>query len=80
MQRIDKVDKGVRYSRRRIGTVYPWDDMDIDDSFFVPFRPGETAKNARGRIASAASSAARSRGTRYTLRTRDDGVRVWRVE
>lgn len=51
---------------------YPWADMQIGDSFFVP---GITSAP----IQSAKTYAQRKFGRVFTARSVKDGVRVWRI-
>lgn len=60
-----------RYSRAQ----YPWDSMRVGDSFFVP---GEKRESMA--VRSAARYRAAKTGERYTVRKKDNGVRVWRVK
>ena len=58
---------------------YPWDDMDVGDSFFVPVRPGETELELQTSMGSNASHTGAKRGTKYRVIQETGGVRVWRV-
>ncbi len=65
-----KIDKGIPVPARH--NRYPWDRMKIGDSFFV--------KNAdKHNVSSAASLRGRHYGEKYTCRSIDGGVRVWRI-
>ncbi len=58
-------------------SVYPFAEMEPGDSFFVPHRTAKslgsvvTARNRRGKKDGS--------GKRFSARTVDGGVRVWRV-
>ena len=52
---------------------YPWIEMNIGDSFFVP---GRKIESFSGQVV----SASKRFGTKYTCRTEDNGVRVWRIK
>lgn len=56
---------------------YPWEQMDIGDSFFVP-------EPDAGAVRSAASAARKRLSTRYKCSKRVEdgvaGIRVWRIE
>ena len=57
---------------------YPFADMKVGDSFFVP--SSDTFRETRLRVASAASYyGLRHPGIKFSLRKTDDGIRVWRV-
>ena len=61
--------------------TYPWREMEVGDSFFVPF--GHASLDAfriRGSVSAAANAAARILGVKFATRKQADGVRVWRVE
>ena len=60
------------------GPIYPFHDMKVGDSFFVPDPPD----GQRNRIYSSAYGQRRTSGgkVRYTCRLESGGVRVWRVE
>ena len=53
---------------------YPWRSMAVGDSFFVP---GMTTASIAGSVHSAYK---RLPGWKFTSRTVDGGVRVWRIE
>jgi hypothetical protein len=54
---------------------YPFRELEVGQSFFVP-------DGKKNRIASAASSIAKriGNGTKFTLRSVDGGIRVWRIK
>ena len=52
---------------------YPWTQMEVGDSFFIP--DGDKRK-----VAGAASHAARRLGKRFIVRSVEGGVRIWRSE
>lgn len=62
-------------------STYPLADMNVGDSFLVPFN-GDTAKKVTQRLHSAVSQFQR-RNTdsdrRFTVRAEATGVRVWRI-
>jgi hypothetical protein len=75
-----KIEKGVpvvRYGRVR-GFKYPFRDMDVGDSFLVPF--GEDESLTRSRLSSAiAGFNVRNAPKRFTSSKQSDGFRVWRI-
>jgi len=78
-----KVDKGIPIPKPRQGTGsgYPWDDMKVGDSFFIP-NDAENMNNVAHQ--NKLSSAARSRrmnhpNEKYTVRAVKGGTRVWRI-
>lgn len=52
--------------------IYPFELMEVGDSFLVPAELRETAK-------SSAYSWASRKGVKFAVRTSRDGVRVWRT-
>jgi hypothetical protein len=58
---------------------YPFAEMRKGDSFLVAFND-ETPAKLRALLATAANMWARKSGGKFTVRTLDTGVRVWRVE
>lgn len=68
------VERGIPLPKRTGGRPqkYPWNEMQVGDSFFVPdgkIKMLSAATNFRTQIS----------GHRYTLRSVEGGVRVWRV-
>lgn len=60
--------------------IYPFADMEVGDSFIVPFED-RTPKNVmRHRISSAAMHRKKTHGGNFTVRTTNDGIAVWRTE
>ena len=73
-----EIEKGMpipEIQRPRRPINYPWKEMQIGDSFFIPL--GVTTRNA---IALSAEYQGRTTEKRFTIRTVEGGVRVWRVE
>jgi hypothetical protein len=71
-----KVEKGVPVPQKESGAgrkaLYPWRNMNVGDSFFVP---GKTVYQFTGHL----SSAKQATGFTFTQRRVDGGVRVWRI-
>lgn len=60
-----KIEKGIPLANKWKGrNAYPWDQMEVGDSFFVAGKAKPTYTRA---------------DKRFTLRTVDGGVRVWRI-
>lgn len=81
---IFKVDKDVPIPEsrgRRWGTsIYPFRDMEVGDSFFVPTESGQEVVMGK-RIASAGTNRAlRKDGIFFTVRKVEGGVRCWRAK
>lgn len=67
-----EIEKGVAIPRGR--GMYPFRNMEVGDSFFVP---GATAKNLS--TCACQFSARHGHGWKFSVRTVDGGVRVWRT-
>jgi hypothetical protein len=70
-----RIERGVPIPARRNprGSMYPFAEMEIGDSFFVPDGTTKT-------ISAAAQYFTKNLGRRFTVRTIDSGVRVWRID
>ena len=67
-----QIDKNVPIVMSKRMT-YPYKEMDVGDSFFVPNGKMQTLSNANWRMG-------KKLGARFTARQVDGGVRVWRVQ
>lgn len=73
-----KIEKRIPIPARIYGGAgrpekYPWGSLRVGESFFVGDRSIQT-------VSSAAGFAAERHNAKYTCRTVDGGVRVWRVK
>lgn len=68
-----KIDKGIELTEAvtRGNNKYPWDEMEIGDSFFVP---GRKLHNFLATL----DNRNRKNGAHFVARTVEGGVRVWR--
>lgn len=66
------IEKNISKSNRAKVYRYPYAEMDIDDSFFVPLGKINTINTANYR-------ASQRLGWRFSSRAVEGGVRVWRV-
>jgi hypothetical protein len=57
---------------------YPWREMDIGDSFFVPCKKEDMVKFRKS--LGACACAPKLKPLKFTVRYVDGGVRVWRVK
>jgi hypothetical protein len=78
-----KIDKNVPLKPKGSKRSYPFAEMEVNDSFFVP-RDGKKITNLTAQLSSNAASYARCRDLdwKFTVR-RDveaDGVRIWRIK
>lgn len=72
---IDKnvpLTKTTRKSHGGQPSKYPWTQMQVGDSFFVA---GKTVKSFSGNT----YSAGKRLGQKYSVRSVDGGIRVWRT-
>ena len=71
-----QIDKGVPMppiSRGKGRLVYPWDEMEVGDSFFVKDGKVKTLSRSCGTYGKRLER-------KFTSRTVEGGARVWRVE
>lgn len=80
MIKIDKEPKISGWKKRKV--KYPFRDMEIDDSFFVPFKDIESKRAPIDVVAGAAYAWVKSNKSdrKFSCRTVDNGVRVWRIK
>lgn len=67
------IDKNVPMPGVSSLGIYPWDEMDIGDSFLIKDKKA-------GSIRTLAWFAGKQHGRKFSTRTVDDGVRVWRIK
>lgn len=68
-----KIDTGIPLPDPKTGgSKYPWKDMDIGHSFFVPEQVTATFKTQ-------ITNAQKRTGFRFTSRRVEGGIRVWRI-
>lgn len=75
-----EIENGIEIPKSNYGyySKYPFGEMEIGESFFVPF--GDDKHIIRVRVQTAASYYGKRNNVRFLTRTVDGGVRVWRVE
>jgi len=66
------LESGVQMPKPRVVYAYPYEEMDVGDSFVVPVV-------ARAKVLNANYRAGRRLGWRFEARTEGVVVRVWRV-
>ncbi len=78
-----EIEKGIPLPGRcsiRNPADYPFGDMEVGDSFFVPF-PLEEMKRGRSRLSVASSARKKAYPSEnYATREVDGGYRAWRTE
>jgi hypothetical protein len=72
-----KIDKGIPIPKQGRGrpSVFPFEDMEIGDSIFVPVKEAKDKSRAIGR----AAMYARTHGVRFKTRTVEGGIRIWLI-
>lgn len=73
-----KIEKQVPVPKSYRQHKYPFADMEVGDSFFVPEDDG--GNRVRDRVAPAANGYGKPRGWKFTTRTVEGGARCWRIE
>jgi hypothetical protein len=72
------IDDAVPVPQRRpYNCIYPWAELSVGQSFFVP---ASGRDNARAALATSACAYGKRHGKKFSLRNVDGGVRVWRVK
>jgi hypothetical protein len=61
-------------------TKYPFNRLNVGDSFVFPVSTDEDREAVQNRLQSAAANWGRSRGMRFVTRRVTQGIRVWRVK
>ena len=72
-----KIEKGIPFPKCNGAgkpEKYPWSKLEVGDSFLIA---GQDARSVSP-LTSAASK--RHKGRKYSVRTVDGGVRVWRIK
>ena len=79
-----KIEKNVPMPGRRSGhsPLWPWMEMEVDDSVFFPAKKGETGTTVRRRVNPYpyAKRAGKKFAIRWTEHEGQLGVRVWRIK
>jgi hypothetical protein len=75
-----KIEKGIPVPERPSGSAakYPWNQLEVGDSFVVPRMNGEPMQLTRER-AGKAIQFAKKRGWTFCTRQVETGIRVWRL-
>ena len=66
------LESGVQMPKPRVVFAYPYEDMEVGDSFVVPLE-------ARAKVLNANYRAGKRLGWVFTAKTEGDTVRVWRT-
>lgn len=77
-----RVEKGIPIPERVRTPKYPWGELEVGDSFFIP-REENDSKRYRAYIAAGSFSCNNAKGIRLKAVMREEGgisgTRVWRV-
>ena len=68
-----KIEKGILIPPPVRRTKYPFGQMEVGDSVFI-------ADDGGGRVIAAACEYGKRHNKKFSCRTVDGGVRVWRIE
>jgi hypothetical protein len=68
-----KIDKNIPIPTEKRRSKYPWIEMEVGDSFLV-------ARELKASIRSLVSVKNTAGKEKFTYRTTQDGIRVWRIE
>jgi hypothetical protein len=77
-----RIERGVPIPPKGHGALYPWGEMGVGDSFFVPCG-ADKAKSKGNSIATAGRLFLRRNGVpeaATTSRTVEGGIRIWRIK
>lgn len=74
-----KIEKGVPRPRRGRAAVYPWDNMEPGDSFFVSCADEKRRSRQMSLYSAGCNWLKRNRSPSWSVSTRqeDGGVRIW---
>lgn len=75
-----KIDKGIPIPERRTHTKFPFADMEIGDSFFVPAKQTKMSTLAARVSVARKRHAPRSFLLAKVTEKKIEGTRVWRIE
>ena len=72
-----QVERGIEMPNPRVVFSYPYEDMDVGDSFVVPvLMKRKTLQN----VLNANYRASKRLGWKFIARTEGEQIRVWRVQ
>jgi hypothetical protein len=74
-----EIENNIPVPEPRSRSTYPFANMEIEDSFFVPCDL-DAVRTIERRVSASAAQYGRRHSTKYVTRREDNGVRVWRVE
>ncbi len=77
-----KIENGIKIPKITTGTVYPIYILKVGQSFFVELDRDSvySAKKKMSNYAIQHSKTKIGKGKKFTLRTYDNGIRMWRIK
>lgn len=73
-----KIEKGVPKPSSRKLRIYPFAEMEIGDSFFIPLSDATTSQMPT-QVRNAAIAFGHRHGRKFSVYTEEGGYRVWRT-
>jgi hypothetical protein len=74
-----KIERNIEQERNERGVRYPWAEMEVGDSFFLPTT--DRARAVRSAVNAGLAWCARNQpGRSVSYRSVDGGIRIWMVE
>ena len=73
------IDKNVPMPKVKAKLKYPFNEMEVGDSFEIPCTE-ETKKDMQVKIASSSGAYGRKNKCKFMTRQTDNGIRVWRIK
>ena len=75
-----EIDKDIIMPESKVQTKYPFAEMEIGDSFFVPSEENPKIKHKIAASIHGSASAKKKKGFDITIRVMPGGVRCWRIK
>lgn len=77
-----KVDAGIEPPQLRVRRKYPWPEMKVGDSFFIPVDDARQCERVRNSAKASAGQfrARHNRAFETVSRKIEGGLRIWRVK
>lgn len=76
-----KIEKNIELPERykKAHKKYPLEEMDVTDSFFIPYKD-EHQRTVQSRVSASITKYAKETNTKFTIRSLEEGIRVWRIK
>lgn len=69
---VIEIERGIGMPKPRVVYAYPYEEMEVGDSFLVP-------ADARAKVLNANYRAGKRLGRKFQAKTEGEQLRVWRV-